>query len=303
MAITLRLALILLVLSSVVTSTMDVGAKGEGRSSAVLLIPIGNLTYGSQPVASDSTFVYGQTRPLSHKSTADHPFLNFHVRMYIRRLHIAGRHLKISAKRILWTGARGKGIAGFSVVGGHLLYEIYNPVKEGYWELHLRSLRTGHDMLIDSSSHEGTPSLLWGPRSDGHSVVWTAWKTVSGTYVSALHVYDLATRRSRILAQGGSQSTWGYTTADVSGKYVTFVRQDFRRPTSQVMLLNTHSKVTRQLTLPHAVGSEPAVSGDLVGWKIGAQFRGGHGVEIYRISTGRRQLLPSRGNDGIGATD
>lgn len=309
----MRIPFVLLTLAATVAVSTAAanGKEGGGRVTAVLSLPVGDLGYGGGPIASDSVLVYGLTNPPSHAQTVDHPFTNFHITEFARHLSVRAGQLVVGSRQRLFTEPRGWAVAIYSVTNGRMVYVKYNPHTIGTnamdtWQLHVRNLNTGSDRVIDSDVAEGVPSLFGGARSDGRSVVWVGWtdEDSARSPTSVLRSYSFATGKSTALAQGGSTDTWGYATPGVSGSRVVVAKQFYRSPASRILLINTMTRTSRQLTLGSAVGSVPAISGNLILWQIGGQFTSKHyGLEVYHLNTGHRRYLRVFGTDGEAATE
>ena len=290
----------LLLATILISPSTSASAGSARRVSTTFFIPAGNLP-GTDPVASDTALVYGVTNPLNHKSNADHPYTGYHVRVYARKLALDAGRLVASPARLLFVAPRGLNVAGYSVAANRFVYVVYNGSQLGFWQLRARNLTTGRNTLIDSNGLEHLPSLFGGARSDGSMVTWVAWTRNEGSATSVLRTYDFATGKSAVIARGGSENTWAYATPDISGQWVVFARQEFATRKSQIFGYNVRTRVTRKLSRPSQVASEPGISGNLVGWKVGWQWQGSHGLEVYRLNTRLRTYIRAPGEEGVAA--
>jgi len=274
------------------------GAAAAGRAAtpapltASVALPATNVAGGASAVASDDWLVYTLPTPLLQPSTpnANHPFTTFHQRVYAIALRVRGQRLLASSPRFLFTAPSGLVLSPGSVSGGWLIYTQYSSLGiGGPWTLIVRQITTGRSVVLDSP-----PSGAALASSDGHTVVWQSWTALHGQRVSVIRAYDLATEQRRLVAQGGSESSWSYLWPSVSGRQVVFARVLAAQPLrAQMLLANLTTGAVRALTPLTAGITSPVISGDLVAWKgrLGLQEKETGQVVVDNLRTGTRRAV------------
>jgi hypothetical protein len=256
--------------------------------------------------ADDGHLVYTLDNPLQFPPGAlcactVPPFADFNVRFFDLQLHATAGGLTASKPHLFFTARRGLHVELFSDVRGWVIYQAFPAAKQpdapGPWALVAHNLSTRKEVVLDSSDAEGIPSLGAVAASDGRSV---AWSTSTRGGQSVVRTYDLVTAKQRLVARGGSPTTWSYVSAQVSGHRVVFVRE--AHVYQQIMLADLQTAKMRALTSTTGWSSEPTVSGDVVAWKDGLRFGTGKGVVIYNLRTGARQEVRSAGAETPRAT-
>lgn len=279
------------------------GAAAAGRAAtpapltASVALPATNVAGGASAVASDDWLVYTLPTPLLQPSTSDanHPFTAFHQRVYAVALRVRGQRLLASSPRFLFTAPSGLVLSPGSVSGGWLIYTQYSSLGiGGPWTLIARQITTGRSVVLDSPVREGLPSGAAVASSDGHTVVWQSWTALRGQRVSVIRAYNLATGQRRLVAHGGSESSWSYLWPSVSGRQVVFARVLAAQPLrAQMLLANLTTGAVRALTPLTAGITSPVISGDLVAWKgrLGPQEKEGGRVVVANLRTGAQRSL------------
>jgi len=270
-------------------------ALGTGMPSPTVSIPlpVSNLPQGGM-IVSDTLVAYDLPDPPLHMRDANHPFTNFHDRIFTVNLRTTGLGLTASAPRLLFTQLRGLTMTPWSINGGWLVYTQYSSTDPaGPWTLVARDIATGKVIALDSSAREGVPSVAAQAASDGRTVIWQSWTQAQGGAASVIRSYDLTTGRRRLLAEGGSQDTWSYAWPGVSGHSVVFEKEtrDGQLLRAQILPMDLVTGRVRPLTSGTTPNSEPSISGDVIVWKNGWRYEGGQGVTIYNVRSGTQHVL------------
>jgi len=275
-------------------------ASGTAAAPATAAIPLprSNVPAGS-PAVSDTLVAYVLADPLVHVSTiaTAGSWAGFRNRVFTVGLRATdGGGLVAGTPHQIYEGPLGDIVQPCSSSGGWLVYNQY-PDRDaaGPWILAARNLATGRVVMLDTPAREGVPSLVTQAASDGHTVAWQSWTTLQGQVTSVIRTYDLATGQRRLLAQGGSPTTWSYDWPSVSGTNVVFEKQQLRRlsPHIQIFVASLATGDLRTLTGADGTNSEPSISGSLVAWKQGARFGEGHGVGYHDLRTGASGAFPA----------
>jgi hypothetical protein len=287
-------------------------AGGGGRATPIAAAPSApisaSLAYpetngaDSHWAADDHTLVYTVDDPAHWPtlcvSCGDAPFTAFRVRFYIATIHGTGARVSLTKPRLFYTGPTG---IHFSVVGvgeGWVVYirsdSAHPPELSGQWSLVAQNIASGHDVVLDSAELEGLPSIGVSARVVGKEVVWSTWTAGPNGGTSIMRSYDLSAGTKRVVAHGGSPSTWSYTWPDISGHQVIFEKAT---PTyHQILLKDLVTGSRRALTPASGWSSEPTLSGNIAAWKDGAQYDLGKGVMIANLKTGRvTEMRPGAG--------
>lgn len=192
----------------------------------------------------------------------------------------------------VYTGPRGVSIALGSALGDWLVYEEHDASDVGGpWEIVARNVNTGKAIVLDSRRREGVPSLTPAPRSDGHTVAWQSWTRIDARTVSVIRTYDLQTGERRLIARGGSPTTWAYTGVSISGQRVVIEKDQYSRKRGQILLFDLRSGKMSALTGARQSNSEPWISGDLVVWKVGWGFNNGRGIGVLNVRTNESRFV------------
>ena len=256
--------------------------------------------------ANDTHLVYTLDNPLQFPPGAlcdcsGPPFSDFRVRFFDRQLHATPTGITASNPRLFFTARRGLHVELFAVARGWAIYQAFPASKQpdapGPWELIAHNLSTRKELVLDSSDAEGLASVGAVASTDGRSVAWSTW-TRGGQ--SVVRTYDLLAAQRRLVARGGSPTTWSYVSAQISGHKVVFTKE--AHGYQQIMLADSQTGKVRSLTSTTGWGSQPTVSGDVVAWKDGLRFGTGKGVVIFNVRTGARQEVRSAGAEAPRAT-
>lgn len=224
--------------------------------------------------------------------TTGYVFRDFHAQIFLVRVNTTDGRLTTSKPRLVYRGPRGTSIALGSALGGWLVYEEHDASNvAGPWKIVARNVNTGRSIVLDSRQREGVPSLTPAPRSDGHTVAWQSWTRVNGLTVSVVRTYDLETGERRLIAQGGSPTTWAYTGVSISGQRVAIEKDQYRRRRAQILLYDLRTGRMSSVTPAGKANSEPWVSGDLVVWKVGWNFNNGRGIGVMNVRTNERRFV------------
>lgn len=133
--------------------------------------------------------------------------------------------------------------------------------------------------------------------SDGRTVAWQSRTLAHGQMTWVIRTYELATGQRRLLAQGGSPTTFAYGWPGVSGRWVVFEKGTLtgQPARSQIWLADMSTGQLRALTPAREANSEPAIAGGAIAWKVGWRYEGGRGVAIYNRGTGTLKTLDGAG--------
>jgi hypothetical protein len=254
-----------------------------------IILPKFNVPVG-EPVLSDTQFAYVLPNPLFHASSALQGWSDFHDRLFVTPLRTTGSAIHPGVARMVAQAPRGLIINLWPIAGGWQLFSEYafsDPA--GPWTLYARDNRSGRTLVLDSAAREGVPSLVAQGSNDGHTAAWQSWTQSAGRTVSVIRSYNLQTGERRLLAEGGSITTWSYDWPSISGHNVVFEKQQLETPYPhiQIMFYDLQVGQVRALTPTNATNSEPSVSGNLVVWKLGARFGNGRGVGYKDVTTGK----------------
>ncbi len=261
--------------------------------AAIIALPAMNVPGGSVAM-SDTQLAYTLPDPLLHVNNPNAPFTDFRNRVFLTQLHPAEARRAPLSPRLLFSGPRGAIVTLWSINDGWLVYSQYSGSDPAApWTLAARNVATGQALVLDTSAREGLPSLAAQAASDGRTVVWQSWTRAQGHPTSIIRSYDLASGQERIMAEGGSPSTWSYGWPGVSGRQAVFEKDTPERqtPRAQVLLYNLDTGQTRSLTAAADSNSEPSISGNIVTWKQGWRYGDGHGVTIYNLRTNARRSI------------
>lgn len=269
-----------------------VGLAAPPLPTATVPLPPTNVT-GGGPAVSSTLLAYNLPDPvLAPTPNQAATFLNFHARIFVVPLQARGGRVVAGPPRLLFTGPRGMGIGLVSTTSGWLVYEQYSASDlTAPWTLAARDLATGRVVTVDTSLRGGVPGIPPLAASDGRTIVWATRTQLPGGGTTRVHSYDLRTGRFRVIAEGGSPSTWQYDWPAISGHYAVFEKDTPARQTAQVFLADLTTGQVRPLTPAAEANSEPAISGDVVVWKRGWRYADGTGAVIYNRRTGRQQSL------------
>lgn len=216
------------------------------------------------------------------------------------------------------TQHRGRSFAiGNLRVNSHWLawVEIYT-VSGSSWAMHALNLRSGEQLLVDSTLHEHFPRYPSLSLSDanislgGDTLAWTARRYMDGARVhSTVMAEDLATQKRTVVADLYEDGKSGFFMwPATNGRYVAWVHAlAATQETDRVDLYDLRAH--RTVALPHhASTSQPAMDGDYQGgdylaWKQGSDFGLGQGVVLYNLRNGSSRFLPgaSAGLPQLGA--
>jgi hypothetical protein len=286
--------LLSMLVSPLVLATFIWSAAPGPPQTAIIVIPATNTSAGGEAVG-DAGVVYALSDPLlqPHRPTYGQPFTNLVTHVFLVRFKETGRHLTLTTPRQIFTGPRGMGIYPHAMPADWLIYvQIAPNIPSAPWTLYARHLPTGRVVVLDSSRREGLPSLVSRSQSDGRTVVWQTWTMVHGQPTSVIRSYDLVTGQRRVVAEGGTPSTWSYAWPAVSGRTVVFEKDIFGSASrAQIMVADLRTGRIRALTPAAAANSEPSIAGNIVAWKVGWRFDIGRAVVAYNLRTGLQRRV------------
>lgn len=285
---------------------LSVPANAQTTAKLNIPRPATDVPTSGSWVLSPSQLIYVLADPLmGGRNDPNHGryFKDFRLKFFLVNLHPQAGRFMPSTPRLLFTGPQGAEIGLGSLARGWLVYiqtaAYYDP--GGTWSVIAYNVDTGARVVLDTRDREGVASLNPAPRTDGHTVVWQSYTRVRGKVTSVIRSYDLATGHYRILAHGGSSSTWVYYDAQVSGRWVVTERDDFKHQRSQIMLVDLRTDAIRGLTSSAAANSEPTVAGDIVAWKVGWRFGNARGIAVRNLRSRTQKFIPDAGAEAPAA--
>jgi len=245
------------------------------------------------PAVSDTQLAY--VLPVSPASATTKTSSS--ARIFVRSLRSTSTGLTVGPPHPICTitGPSGLVVTLWSAAGEWVGYSASHADRTAPWSLAMCHVLTGRHVVLDTSAGEKVSSLPITARSDGHTVVWVS-STLLGDHhqeTTVIRTYDLASSRRRVLAQGGSPSTFAYGDPSVSGQRVLFEKSSIAGDGSvQLLLADVDTGRIRPISRPQPDIAGASLSGNIVTWGIkapGADWSNGAiGIGVYNVRTRAR---------------
>jgi len=246
---------------------------------------------GGPPAVSDTQLAY--VLPTFPTSTTTKTGRS--ARIFVRSLRSTPTGLQVGPPRPICTitGPSDLVVTLWSAAGNWVGYSAYSYAdRTAPWSLAMCQVLTGRRVMLDTSASEKVSSLPIRAQSDGHTVVWASSTLLCGhrQETTVIRTYDLARSRWRVLAQGGTPSTFEYVNPSVSGHRVLFEKSVVAGNGSvQLLLADLDTGRIRPISLPRPDILGASLSGDIVTWGIKSSRTDGSneviGVGVYNVRT------------------
>lgn len=151
-------------------------------------------------------------------------FSKFHVRFYATHLRVANGRLVASTPTVIFSEAEGWNVSIYADLDGWVVYDRYHAYElngGSDWQLIARNIATGRRVVVDDPAIEGVAFNPQEARSDGRTVVFTAYAQRPGGAQPVVEAYDLATGKRTVVTEGDAFNHWSYFGPTVSGNEIS----------------------------------------------------------------------------------
>ena len=110
-------------------------------------------------------------------------FTKFRVKFYDAHLHVVDGRLVAAKPHVIFTESKGWNVSMYSDLNGWVVYDRYHSYEldgGSDWQLIARNIATGRRVIVDDPEIEGAAFNPQGARSDGRTVVFTAYAKRTG---------------------------------------------------------------------------------------------------------------------------